>query len=74
MANYLQGKEIDVARTVNLISALKDDLQRDGLHWTTKKYFCVFAQFVGVFLGYLIKSEESLGFDYSHVSSLNSEE
>ena len=31
VANYLQSKEIDVARAVNLISALKDDLQRDGL-------------------------------------------
>ena len=30
MANYLQAKEIDVARAVNLISALKDYLQRDG--------------------------------------------
>ena len=27
-ANYLQDKEIDVARAVNLISSLKDDLQR----------------------------------------------
>ena len=31
VANYLHGKEIDVARGMNLISALKDDLQRDGL-------------------------------------------
>ena len=30
MANYLQAKEIDVARAVNLISPLKDDLQRNG--------------------------------------------
>ena len=35
-----------------------------ALHWATEKYFCLLAQIVGAFLGYIgiAKSENALSF------------
>ena len=64
MANYLQSKEIDVSKAVNLIFALEYDLHRDGSHWTARNYVGPLAQIFGVFLGYIgaAKSENALSF------------